>query len=220
MESIYGWIVSKNSIWESFRITEDLLLSWGACRREWLEWPQEYLLTSVVPVPGCHILCQIRTRRVCYEVSSMWHCAQGCQSYKNKQINKLIRHGSWYEGLVGNLDIENQNHPGQSEKLLISFQVAVLSLHSSEGVSDCGERRVMWCMLGVPKSSVLLGCTHGASSWIRPSSPWIGHPFYGSHEPFWACCILLFKELLLAVVHICLYMFSLTYLNHEALPFK
>lgn len=37
IESTYGWMVSENNIREGFWITEYLLLSWGACRREWLE---------------------------------------------------------------------------------------------------------------------------------------------------------------------------------------
>ena len=37
IESTYGWMVSENNIWEGFWIAEYLLLSWGACRREWLE---------------------------------------------------------------------------------------------------------------------------------------------------------------------------------------
>lgn len=58
----------------------------------------------------------------------MWHCAQGCQSYKNKQINHIFRHSSGFEELVGNCDIGNWTHLGHSEKLLIDLRVAVLSL--------------------------------------------------------------------------------------------
>lgn len=96
----------------------------------------------------------------------------------------------------------------------------MLSFYFLEGVLDCGERRVMWCMLGVLKSFVFLGCIYGVFLWIRFSFFWIGYFFYGFYEFFWVCCILFFKELLLVVVYICLYMFLLIYLNYEVLFFK
>lgn len=70
----------RNHVWmygewehhfKRLRIKETLLLSWGACRKQWLGQPQDDLSTSVVPVLGCHISCQIRTRRICYGLSSM-----------------------------------------------------------------------------------------------------------------------------------------------------
>lgn len=66
-----------------FRNKENFLLSWGACRREWLKDPQDYPTTSGVPVLGCHISCQIRTRGICYEVSSMWLSSR-LSSFKKK----------------------------------------------------------------------------------------------------------------------------------------
>lgn len=148
LESIYGQMVSENNIWEGFRMIQNVLLSGEAYGREWLEWPQGYLCTSVVPVPA-HISCQIRTRRVRYEVSSMWHRAQGCQSYKNKQINHIFRHSSGFEELVGNCDIGNWTHLGHSEKLLINLRVAVLSFRQcicsilQRIFRLCGKQRVV-----------------------------------------------------------------------------
>lgn len=56
IESMYGQMVSENNIREGFQITENLLLSWGAGRREWSEWPCDYLSASVVPIPAVSLL--------------------------------------------------------------------------------------------------------------------------------------------------------------------